>query len=301
MFPLPEKAKEAPIDGNQTLSYFYIGWWSYKFYFRQAILGRVAPIALLLMFGLDILGPITHVMPITESARTRYFTAFTLLAVAVVLILHHHRLRRRIERLQLVLTSTMVLLDFQSTRHAGGGRPDGEMKRRHAVTQILDAFVFALEKNYSGGGVAASVVIRDSQNGPFLMYAQDPRRTFSEHTILDHTRSAAGYTSRELPGTLLYVPRTEYTHAARIGAEGSGGDGHGVFRKARIVPNAFQACAEDPEHLKSLLCVRVPLRDGPASKCAILCISRKQCDGMGDLEFHAIKLAAALVGLALLG
>ena len=99
---------------------------------------------------------------------------------------------------------------------------------------------------------------------------------------------------------MIYVPRTEFVHAARIGVEGSVSS-PAVFRKARIVANAFQKCSGDPDHLRCLLCVAIPLRGVPSPQSAILCLSRGKPNKMGDLEFHAIKVAAALIGLAFLG
>jgi hypothetical protein len=289
---------EGPVDRNQIISYLYIAWWSYKFYFRQAIIGPLAPILLIVLSIVDVVGPVTDWLPIAGTERARYAIALSLFLVALVLIWHHHRLMRRIERLQLVLTSTMVLLEDQSMRRRKKG--EGEQRRQHSVTNILDAVVFALEHHYPDRKVAATVMTRDSEGRPFRIYSQDPRRTFDPGTILHNTQSAAGYTAQEPLGTLLYVPRAKFVHAARIGAERAGAAKE-IFRKSSIVPNAFQICPKDPDHLQSLLCVRVPLPGVSMPECAILCISRGQPNGMGDLEFHTIKVAAALVGLALLG
>ena len=45
------KSEESPIDSNQTISYLYIAVWSYLFYFRQAVVGKVAPAALVILFS----------------------------------------------------------------------------------------------------------------------------------------------------------------------------------------------------------------------------------------------------------
>lgn len=289
MWPTTSR-EDSPTD---SYSYLYISLWSYWFYFRQVVLGRVTPFVLLFLFGLDMIGPVAHIAPFAE--RRKLLIDFALLFVAAVLVWHHHRLQRRIERLQIVLTSTMVILDELGDIKK---KPAGEQARRSAVTSILDAFVFALEKHYPNQNVAASVVISESSGEPFKIFAQDPRLPFNDRVTLHHAESAAGCTAIQAAGTLIYVPRTKFVHAARIGAIGVPSKSP-IFRKVRIVPNAFQSRPEDPSHLCSLLCVKIPIRGNVGAKTAILCLSRSKPDGMGDLEFHVIKLAAVLVGIAI--
>ncbi len=280
---------------SQAIGYLYVVWWQYKFYLRQNLIGQIARYGVIGLLAFEILGPLTHLVPIgtKENSRAEYLLISFLFGCACVVVWHHTRLHKHVQRHRVVLSSTRVLLEQQSLIQERA-KPRGEMGRKQDVVNILDAFVFALEDYYPKQKFAASVMLLEPNAKHFVLYAQDPRAPFEEKATLDNVTSVAGSVRSDKPGTLLYVPRTSCIHALRIASDGFD---HTHYRRAAIIPNAFQSLPIDPELLKCLLCVRIPLRDPRRS--AILSFSSGKADIMGRLEFDAIKVAAALIATAL--
>jgi hypothetical protein len=291
----PDQNEESAMLGQAT-SFVYAAWWMYKFFFRQAIVGRLLPWVMGILFVVELLGPLTHLGELPSSLRR--VLSLLLLLTALVLIYHHQRLRFRIGRHNVLLSSTMVLLEDESVRH-----PDHRTGRDASLQSIADtlqALAFAVEYGDPTHVVNASVLLRSRSGEPFHLLCQDPRGAFRADLALHPLNSVAGKVSEEAIGALLYVPRTDFVHAVRIAQE-QGVAGGKIFRTARMVPNAFQRLGTDPAVLKSLLCVKIPIEPtrGDEGVCAVLCLSRDMKDAMGDLEFHAIKVAAALISINL--
>jgi hypothetical protein len=288
---------------REAFSYLYVVYWSYKFYVRLRVIGRVLPILLLLFFAADLVSPITHIFPWETVGWAKSvphwvkITAVCLLSlIAGSLVYHHHRLQVRIERHNVLLTSIMVLTSTSIEVNDAAGSLE-------AASAILDGFAFAL-RHARKGIVNASIMCQSSPTEDFWLVAQDRDGAFDKKVSLDAQRSAAGAAASESPGSLIYVPATRFLHAVRMASESGVLNNPAIFRTTRIIPGAFEHLDGfyDPRIMRSLICVRLPLEGGAAGgHRAVLCLSSSKQDAFGDLDFHAAKVAASLIALAVKG
>jgi hypothetical protein len=165
---------------------------------------------------------------------------------------------------------------------------------------ILDTFTFAL-RFHRKGSINASIVFRKTREEPFTILAQDRDNAFSSMTRLHPTDSVAGNIAQAEPGTIIYVPATKYVHAVQFASTTSVGMTGVPFRTTKIVPSAFQQADSfyDPQIMRALLCIRIPVTGQRSSGCAVLSLSSSRRDAFGDLDFHALKVAGALIAVAL--
>lgn len=278
---------------KQATRYLYVVYWTYKFYFRFLI-GYIVPWVLVALSTIELFSAISHAFPIGEqlSIGLKIGIAGLLLATAAVLIYHHHRLEIRIKRHAVLLSSIMVLLEAQTLRSTD------TTSQEETCSDIVDGLVFALE-HARAGPIRVSIVYRARQGEPFRIFMQDLHHTFDPAIALHPLESTAAKVAEEQPGTIIYVPWTRCLHGARISSGITFAlDQQQRFRTTQIVANAFQPVADHhyPDVLQSLLCIQIPIGESPG--CAVLCISGGERDCMGDLDFHAAKVAAALISLA---
>ncbi|MEI9812930.1 MAG: hypothetical protein WDO18_09785 [Acidobacteriota bacterium] len=146
---------------KEGLSYLYAVYWEYKFFLRQAIVGRYAPHLLILLFLVEILGPMTHLIPVAEKGTARYLLTAGLVGTAAVMIWHHQRLHKRVTRSNNVISSVMVLMESDGfLRGKSGTKKIGVMKRKQNVADILDTFAFAVGRYYPKHIFTASLLAR---------------------------------------------------------------------------------------------------------------------------------------------
>lgn len=283
----------------QATRYLYVVYWTYKFYFRFLV-GYIVPPILVILSIIELVSAVSHAFPWAEQfpIYLKISIAALLLVAAAVLIYHHHRLEVRIKRHAVLLSSIMVLLEAQTLQRSAPDARAAAGAQEEACSDILDALVFALEHERPGP-IRASIVYRGAPEEPFSLRVQDANTAFDGQISLHPLESTAAKVAHEPPGAIVYIPWTRCLHGVLIsaGAEYTVGQ-HQRFRTTQILADAFQRIEmhEYPEVLQALLCIQIPI--GIPGACAVLCISGGKRDCMGDLDFHAAKLAAALISLA---
>jgi hypothetical protein len=280
------------------LSLFFVGAWIYWYWFKRVIIAHAFPIVFIVLAGVEVLGPLTHLIPQIEAmpAGWRISLICFLLLTALLLLVHHHRLRIRCDRHEALLGSLDVLLGVENRRPASGY---SDAMRIQSIGRILDALVFALEFPRNQEMLLnATVLIREEPGSPFRITYQDSRYFFPPDEFALHpTECVAGNVSLEKADCLIYVPSTRFRHGVRL----SGGD------SVNVVAGAFQQLEGLPgqTELKCLLCVKVPKGNkrarGAKRRDAVLCLSGQKSDCMTALHFSAIRVVAALVSFVLEG
>lgn len=309
-----------PSPVENAFSYLFVGAWSLWFWAQTALIAPIAAAVLVLFAIVEIAASALHIFPqfeheitqlvvrLAPSAGSWIQVIFSLLLGCAVagLIYHHWRLDIQVNRTNIVLSSMGTLLDEESMRVSGGSASD-------RITAILDALVFAvLEHAQSRGQMQASILIQRRPGENFELSYQDKGSDFDSATRLDpYDSAAANLAGQDFEcGTLLYIPNTQYRHGIRIFSGPTTTDRARTsirksYRAFEVVPNAFQILDEENQKkVRSLLCVQVPLGPGQgrrslAGEFAVICLSSNRRGRMRDLEYAAIKYAAAFVSFAL--
>lgn len=285
---------------HEAFGHIYVAFWLCKFYLRQKLIGRVAKFVLIVSSVLEFFGPLTHshVFSLPKGGPIPEIIMGLLFSSGLVVLVHHHKLQNRITRYHILLSSTRVSLEGVNSRRLSGLNRDRHAETKKAVSEILEAFIFSLGYLRNGEGFAGSVLMNDAPGAPFHIYGQDSCSRFEGELQIHQTESVAGKTCTEKVGAIIYMPNTKYPHGVRIAGEESRTGERESFRTARIVTSVFQNLPQDVAYLKSMICVRIPLEQA-TDRIAVLCFSSKHVDVFGDLEFHAVRLAAGLISLEL--
>jgi hypothetical protein len=196
---------------------FSVGLWIYWYWFKRVVVAHAFPFVFLALAGIEILGPLSHLIPEVEHIRLGWRIALIvlLLLVAALLLIHHHRLQHRCGRHEALLASIDALLAAERQQARSGYN---ETTRAEAVTRILDALVFALEfPNNHEMLLNATVLIRPQPETPFRIAYQDSRHFFPPAELALHpTECVAGKIAEVKTDALIYVPSTKFRHGVQL-------------------------------------------------------------------------------------
>ncbi len=311
---------------TEALGYLYIGYWDCKFFLRILIAARIAPVVLGICIFMEALGAILHVLGLMGHSETPgapahlWIQALTyvdpylpipLLLAAVITIYHHRRLEIRVKRHQVLLRSIAEVSSSAAHNDRAAAPAAREREARRHVAQILRSVVTALEfenNRRNGQPFSASVLIRNGRDVPFHIFEQYPKEIFSEDVALDSVNSVAAAAASEKTGNVVYVPNTRFDHGVRIADEEKRNNNRiRRTQTTRIMPGIYQRLRPaqcDPRRLKALICAHVPIEtraDGRKENQVEVVVSfgAPRPDCMGELDFNAAKVAAALIGRAI--
>lgn len=280
---------------DDLIGYLYLLYWWILFAFRL----RVAPItayAIAALVSLELFGVPIHVLVdhvfVGRDAWLKDVFLATLFGCAVTMVYHHHRLRKRVERHQILLASirSVVVEGAADMIRARSRRSELDF-----IRQNLQALVRAIQiENTLTPTFSATVLFQAQVGGPFQILDQTPMGMHSLPNNELPELSAAGKCCEE-PNSLLYIPWTKISHGLRIQADQS----HlPRFRDVHIVDRAFvNGIGWSLVPIRCLACIQIPTRSKVHRYVLALNADKGNC--LGELDFHALQVMAGLIGLGI--
>jgi hypothetical protein len=304
-------------------SLLYVVYWKTKYHFKINYLGPLISITVVLLSGIELFGPFTHlsdeiekVVPATWFLYVpetvvhlwhwrgfHLLLALVLFIAAVLMVLHHRFLEKQSERYRELIT--FMLFTAKTIRDSS----EQQLTQGRAAVLLLDNLITALnEYENRPSKLNASILVRkNGSDEPFRIYAQDSSNAFDPTLIIPRDNTVAGrvvkYERNEKPGILVYVPRTKFVH----GIVFRGGDV--FFSETAICTTPYQVLDEATEKdvLKCLLCVQIPLKKPVTQSVgqrkhvrresypiAVLSLSGQAADCMDSFHYIGARLAADL-------
>lgn len=295
------KRRFQPVPG-----WLYLLWWCAGFAFRL----RVAPLAAYVIGFVALIEvlsvPLHHIfeyIPKVSVNQGTYLSA-ALFLCAATMVYHHHRITVRVQRHQvLLLTLRDAMLQGDDLARAG----HGEENVRKFVVNTLEAVVAALSVgNSRKPDLDAVLLIREHSPDCLRIYEQSPEDSYKLPLTGLGLNSAAGRTLISLqPESVLYVPRTGMQHAIVVAPEERRLP---RYRSLTLMDGAYEYVngVESRRPLGCLACIQIPAlstasRRTQAHRHFVLCIGADKPNCLGELDWHAMQLVAAIIGRALNG
>ena len=286
----------------------YLIWWDKKFAVRQR-LGKWAGVLLLFLAAVEITGPMFHWLFLDGLPRhTQLFVSVGLVACAVIVISHHHRLEKRLQRHRVLVDAVRCLAADIAKRPTFHTLEDVT----RFIEDALQSLVFVVQQgNHEKPTACAALLLMPPEADHFTILEQCPKGWHNRELKIDGKESAAARVLNYEAEETLYIPWTRFRNGAKILTIQKDAESHTKHFRTKSEANAMQILGgkEAPDLLpaklsgarRSLMCSRVPTQnvspsEKPLKGTAVLCLETNKRACLGELDFHAIKVIGVLIG-----
>jgi hypothetical protein len=229
---------------------------------------------------------------LNERGRTMFWLSLISIPVTLSMVYHHHRMLRRVERHNILLSSlrdvAVEAMRLATSSHAIAA--EAELLRR-----ILQALTFSLERaNPKTPKLDATVVWRHETTDNFRLFLQYPDNTYNFPPEGLPLGSAADEALKAESKGVVYVPFTSVRHGVLLTAVETVTP---RYSRMSLLSNVFKPLEAGYVPLCHA-CVQIPTNPNEQSRYVLsLDADKRSC--MGQLEFHALQVVASFVGMLL--
>jgi len=288
----------------------YVWWWDKKFSLRQR-LGIWAGWGLLALIFIELgVGPVLDLFIDHFSSPVKRTLGLALFLCASIVVIHHRRLHKRLERHR----NFVDVLRKLAVDASLVGKEGSKKKFEEFVSDALRSLVFIVQDQNNRRPCAfAALLYRTGSGEPFRIFDQSPSGRYPRQLKIDGEQSAAAKVADYSHEETLYIPWTRLRHGVKITSAQNEPEERVSQRRTKSVPGAMHISSgknapdflpsSDPNARRSLLLSRVafevPGNSPRNSSVAILCVETNKRACLGELDFHAIQVMGILIGTLL--
>ena len=301
--------------GQKLLGYLYLAYWWIQYAFRLRVAPKFAYVVATLS-GYEILDSILHqvvdrlhdkgnplavkvvtwianhqIRFLDSDSRVLFWASIIAIPVTVLMVYHHHRIQRRVERHDILLSSLRDVTD-EASKIATLSHTD--MAEKDFLRRVLQALTFSLEKHNSYKPlISATILWRSSEAEGFKLLKQFPDDMYVFPPEGLPPRSAADAAVDPQSRGIIYVPWTKFQNGVRVATVESVTP---RYSQMDLLDDVFKPMNMENQPVCH---ASIEISTGDKNTQYVLCLDANKRSCMGSLEFRALEVVASIIGLVL--